>query len=176
MCSQTCRRQSQKCRWHSQSCCWRSQICRRRSQICHRCFQACHQHSQVPPDTPNVVSSAPRCSETYHNHSHGTSVAVIRDPSYSEGLLVCPPMVCYSSEIDTFKFSLHILSDTPGCFRRLKYIWLILQKYRVRLLRLSPLVFAMGQGNLPAVRVWTRKTGRLGYRLVHSACIDRLND
>jgi len=30
-----------------------------------------------------VLSGAPTCSQTYHNHSHGTPVPVIRDPSYS---------------------------------------------------------------------------------------------
>jgi len=36
------------------------------------------------PGAPKVLSGASRCSQTCHNHSHGTPVAVIRDPSYSE--------------------------------------------------------------------------------------------
>ena len=97
-----------------------------------RCSQACCQRSQayrrpsqVLPDAPNVLSGAPRCSQTYHNHSHGTPVAVISDPSYSEGWPECPPRVWYSPEIDASKFTLHILSDTPGVFQWLKYILLI---------------------------------------------------
>jgi len=45
------------------------------------------------PDAPNVLSGAPTCSQTYHNHSLDTPVPVIRDPSYSQGLLECPPRV-----------------------------------------------------------------------------------
>jgi len=54
-----------------------------------------------------------------------TPVPVIRDPSYSEGLAEYPPRVSYSTEIDASKFTLHILSDTPGVFQRLKYIVLM---------------------------------------------------
>jgi hypothetical protein len=32
---------------------------------------------------PKVLSGALTCSETFHNHSHGTPVPVISDPSYS---------------------------------------------------------------------------------------------
>jgi len=81
--------------------------------------------SPAIPGAPNVLSGAPRCSQTYHNHSHGTPVAVIRDPSYSEGRPECPPRVWYFPEIDPFKFTLHIISDTPGGFQRLKYILLM---------------------------------------------------
>ena len=74
---------------------------------------------------PEVLSGAPKCSQTSHNHSYGTPVPVIRDPSYSEGQPECPPMVWYSPEIDTSKFTLHILSDTPGGSQWLKYILLM---------------------------------------------------
>jgi hypothetical protein len=47
-------------------------------------------------------------------------------PRYSEGWQVCPPRVWYSPEIDASKFTLHILSDTPGGFQWLKYILLML--------------------------------------------------
>jgi len=47
-------------------------------------------------------------------------------PSYSEGRQECPPRVWYSPEIDASKFTLHILSDTPGGFQWLKYILLML--------------------------------------------------
>jgi len=76
-CSQTCRRRSQACRWRSQACRWRSQACCRRS--------------QALPGAPKVRSGAPRCSQTDHNHSHGTPVAVICNRSYSEGRHECPP-------------------------------------------------------------------------------------
>jgi len=82
-------------------------------------------YSQVLPGTPKVQSGAPRRSQTYHTHSHGTPVPVIRDPSYSEGLPECSPLVWYSPEIDASKFTLHILSDTTGVFQRLKYILLM---------------------------------------------------
>jgi len=101
-CAQACRRGSQACCRGSQTGCQGSQACRRRS--------------QVLPGAPKVLFSAPRCSQTYHNHSHGTPEPVIRDSSYSEGRLECPPRVRYSPGIET-KFTLHILSDTPGGFQ-----------------------------------------------------------
>jgi len=52
------------------------------SQTCHRPSQACRRCSQVLPGAPKVHSAAPRCSQTYHNHFHGTPVPVIRDPSH----------------------------------------------------------------------------------------------
>jgi len=54
-----------------------------------------------------------------------TPVPVVRDPSYSEGLPEYPPGVWFSPEIDASKFTLHILSDTPGVFQWLKYILLM---------------------------------------------------
>jgi hypothetical protein len=50
---------------------------------------------------------------------------VVGASSYSEDRQECPPMVWYSPEIDPFKFTLHILSDTPGGFQWLKYILLM---------------------------------------------------
>jgi len=41
-------------------------------------------------------------------------VPVIRDPSYSEGRSKCPPTVSHTSDIDASKYTLHIVSDTPG--------------------------------------------------------------
>jgi len=46
-------------------------------------------------------------------------------PSYSEGQQEWPTTVLYSPEIDTSKFTLHILWDTPGGFRWLKSILLM---------------------------------------------------
>jgi len=46
---------------------------------------------------------------------------VITDPSYSKGCLECSPRVWYSPEIDASKYTLHILSDTPGGSQSLKY-------------------------------------------------------
>jgi len=89
-----------------------------------RCSQTCCWHSQVHSCAHNVLSGAPRCFQTYHNHSHRTPAETIRDPSYSEGRLECPPRVWYSPEIDTSNFTLHILSDTPGGFKWLIFILL----------------------------------------------------
>jgi len=55
----------------------------------------------------------------------GSPRLVVGAPSYSEGRQECPPRVWYSPEIDASKFSLHILSDTPGGFQWLKYILLM---------------------------------------------------
>jgi len=56
----------------------------------------------------------------------GAPRLVASAPSYSEGHQECPPRVEYSPEIDASKFTLHILSDTPGGFQWLKYILLML--------------------------------------------------
>jgi len=77
-------------------------------------LQACCRCCQVLPGAPKVLSGTPKCSQTYHNHSDGSPVPVIRDPSYSETQLECPPSVWYSPEIDSSRFTLHVLSDTPG--------------------------------------------------------------
>jgi len=97
-----------------------------------KCFQASHQRSHTGCCGPQVLSSSlkvfsctPRCSQIYCNHSHDTPVPAIRDPSYSDGWQKCPPRVWYSPEIGASKITLHILSDTPGGFRRLKYILLM---------------------------------------------------
>jgi len=81
--------------------------------------------SPVLPGAPKVLSGARRCSQPYQTHSDGTPVPVIRDPSYSEGRPVCPPRVWYSPDIVASKFTLHILSDTPGGFQSLKEILLM---------------------------------------------------
>jgi len=77
--------------------------------------------------TPRLVISAPKCSQTYHNHSHGTPLPVITDPSYSEGRLEFPPMFWHSPAIDASKFTPHILSDTAGVSQWLKYILVMYQ-------------------------------------------------
>jgi len=56
----------------------------------------------------------------------GAPKLVVGAPSYSEGRQECPPTVRYSPEIDASKFSLHILSDTPGGFQWQKYVLLML--------------------------------------------------
>jgi hypothetical protein len=63
---------------------------------------------------PHWLGDSPRCSQTSHNRSHGAPVPVIRDPSYSDGRPECPPRVWFSPEIDASKFTLRLLSDTPG--------------------------------------------------------------
>jgi len=76
----------------------------------------------TPPWEPKVLSRTPTCSQTDHNHSHRTCVPVIRDFGYPQGQPDCPSRVWYSSEIDASKFTLHILSDTPGGSQWLKSI------------------------------------------------------
>jgi len=115
-------RGSRTCRWGSRACCQCSQDCRWHS-------QASCQHSQVLHCATKGISGARRFSQTYHIHSHGTSVPVIRDPSYTEGQQECPPRVWYSPEIEVSKFSLHILSDTPGGSQWLKYIVLMMYQW-----------------------------------------------
>jgi len=51
---------------------------------------------------------------------------VVSAPRYSEARQECPPRLWYSPEIDASKFTLQILSDTPGGFQWLKYILLML--------------------------------------------------
>jgi len=107
------------------------------SRACHRRSQACRRRSQMLPGASKGLSGPPRCSQTSHNHSHGTSVPVIRGASYSEGRQECPPRVWDSPEIDASKFALHILSDTPGGFQWLKYIllmwwWWLLSLYTMQ--------------------------------------------
>ena len=113
--SQASRQSSQTCRWHSKACCWHP--------------EACCQHSQVLPGARKVLCGAPRCSQTYHNHSYSTPAPVITDPSDSEGQPECPPRVWSSPEINASKFTLHILSDTPGGSHRLNDIVLMLKPF-----------------------------------------------
>jgi len=107
-------------------CCWRTETCRRRSQL--------------HPSATNVLPGAPRCSQAFDNHCHGTPVPVVGDYSYSEGRRECPPRVWSSPAIDTFKITLHILSDTHGGFQWPKYILLMLQKLRFWQRRVAQLV------------------------------------
>ena len=65
------------------------------------------------PDLSPVLPGAPRL--------------VVGAPSHSEGRQECPPRVWYSPDIDPSKFTLHILSDTPGGLQWLKYILLMSQ-------------------------------------------------
>jgi hypothetical protein len=81
--------------------------------------------SPALPGAPSLVVRAPR--------------VVVHAPSYSEGRQECPPIVWYSPELDASKFTLHILSDTPGGFQWLKYI-LLMDNCKPRLLA-SKIVF-----------------------------------
>ena len=134
-------------------------------QACWWHFQTCYQRFQVLSGVPKVLTSAPRCSQTNHNHPHGTPVPVIRDPSSYEGRQECPPRVWYSSEIDTSKFRLHILSDTPGGFQWLKWILLMSPYENAQLVDLewtehkqSEQIITMewytSQGSLEALKVY----------------------
>jgi len=107
--------------------------------ICHSLFiipASVRQHSQVHPKVSPALQGAPKRIPItpilllYQLWEIPvTPVPVVRDQIYSEGWLKCPPKVWYSPEIDASKFTLHILSDTPGSFQRLKYILLMNQYY-----------------------------------------------
>jgi len=91
-------------------------------------------YSQVHPKfslalrhAPKLITITPIILLYQSSEMPVTPVPVVRDPSYSEGLPEYPPRVWYSPEIDASKFTLHILSDTPGVFQRLKYILLMKQ-------------------------------------------------
>jgi len=103
-CSQTCWQRSEACCWHS---------------------QASRQRSQVLTGARNVLSGALRSFQTYPNLSCGTPWPVFRDRSCTGGRPECPPTVWYSAENDTSKFTLHILSGTPGGSRWLKCVLLM---------------------------------------------------
>jgi len=91
----------------------------------------CRGGSATLPGVPKVLSGVPTCSQTYYNHSHRTPVLIIRYASYTKGRPEYPPRVRYSPEIDASKFTLHILSDTPGGYQWLKYIVLMSNCTRV---------------------------------------------
>jgi len=74
---------------------------------------------------PHWLGDSPRGSQTSHDRSHGAPVPVIRDRSYSDGRPECPPRVWFSPEIDASKFTLRLLSDTPGGSQWLKYTLLM---------------------------------------------------
>ena len=65
-------------------------------------------------DALNILSGTLMCSQTTHDHSHGTPVPVIRDPSNSKHQQECHPMFKLSPDIDTAK----IISTDP-----LKQFW-----------------------------------------------------
>jgi len=74
---------------------------------------------------PKFVAGAPKFVAGTPRFVAGAPRVAISAPSYSEGRQECPPRVWYSPEIDASKFTLHILSDTPGDFQWLKYILLM---------------------------------------------------
>ena len=94
--------------------------------------QTWHWRSQVLHGAPKVPSCDLTGSKTYHNRSHHITVPVTRDLSYSEGLPEGPPRAWYSPEINSSKFTPHILSDTAGGFQCLKYI-LRMQRSRMQM-------------------------------------------
>jgi len=109
-------------------------------------FQAHQQHSQrrwgfsqttllwlevlpdLSPALPGLSPAFPGLSPVHPGAPClvvGTLRLVAGAPSYSEGRQECPPGVWYSPETDASKFTLHILSVTPGGFEWLKYIVLM---------------------------------------------------
>jgi len=65
---------------------------------------------RIQTEYMTVIRGAPRLVV-------GAPRLVAGAPSYSEDRQECPPRVRYSPEIDASKFTLHILSDTPGGFQ-----------------------------------------------------------
>jgi len=134
----------------SETCCRHSQACRWLSQVLQVLLPALPGLSPVLPDAHIVLPGTLRCSQSYHNHSHGTPPPGIRDPSYPEGWQGCPPRVWYSPEIDKSRFTLHILSDTPQVVQWLKCILLMvlfvysnLMCYQLVVVRLVTRSYAM---------------------------------
>jgi hypothetical protein len=68
----------------------------------------------------------------------GAPRPVVGAPCISEGRQECPPRVWYYPEIDASKFTLNILSDTPGGFQWLKYILRMESWSRVLMVRSLP--------------------------------------
>jgi len=115
----------------SQTCGRRSGACRQQTQIRRRCSQTWRRRSPVPPGVSQVPSGAGRCSQTYHNHSHGTPVPVIRDISYSEGRPNAPLVsdtllkLTHLSLHSTFSQTLLEASSYPNTF-----CWWVFGTYR----------------------------------------------
>ena len=70
--------------------------------------------SPALPGLSPVLPGGPRLVVSTHRPIAGA-------PSYSEGRQECPPRVWFSPDIDSSKFALHILSDTPEGFWWLRY-------------------------------------------------------
>jgi len=124
------------CCWWFETChqwletsCWRSKAYSRYTQTLWGLSSELSGLTPAFPRSPMGMERSFRqikCSQRNHHHFHGTSVSDNRDLSYSEGLSECTCRVWYSHEIDASKFTLHILSDTPGGSQRLTYILLMI--------------------------------------------------
>jgi len=80
---------------------------------------------EVFPDLSPALPGLSPALPGARRHVVGAPRLVAGAPSDSEGRQECPPKFWYSPEIDASKFTLHILSDTPGGFQCLKYILLM---------------------------------------------------
>jgi len=109
----------------SQNCCQHSQTCQWHFHLLAGLIWTLPDLSLVLSGAIKVLSGASWWSHTYHNPCYSMPVPVIIASSDSAGQQKCPPRVWYSPAIDIFKFALHILSDNPGDFQRLKYILLV---------------------------------------------------
>jgi len=81
--------------------------------------------------------------------------------TYSEGWQACPPRVSYSAAIDASKFTLHILSDTPGGFQWLKYILLMISALWKRHIDLPTKSITFNRcwstmSGVPVLTIWRR--------------------
>jgi len=77
---------------------------------------------------------------------------VVGAPSYSDGWQECPPRVWYSPEIDASKFTLHILSDTPGGFQWLKSIFADVGTFSISFVKLGLMADPLMILTLPSLR------------------------
>ena len=82
----------------------------------------------------------------------GAPRLVVGASSYSESQQECPPRVWYSPEIDASRFTLHILSDTPGGLQWLKYILLMCVQYPLKQIQVTSAKSEIG------FRKWTPHT------------------
>jgi len=81
----------------------------------------CELLPELSPALPDLLPALPGASMLVV----GAAWIVAGAPKYLEGQQEYPPMVWHSLEIDAAKFTLHILSDTPGGFQWVIYILLM---------------------------------------------------
>jgi len=121
--------------------------------------QTCRQHCQDLPGGPRCTQSSLLWSEVFPNLTQ--SLPWYSWTSHQRSLLLSrpagmPSLVLYSSNIDTSKFTLHILSDTPGGFQWLKYIFLMGGAWKQFEVRLKTTIMWTQRSTL---RLWLNNFG-----------------